>query len=328
MKTKIVYVTTSTPNDIYLEQTYLSIYSLRKHNADAHVILVTDNRTAATLTGNRAAILDCIDENVVVDFDESVSNMKRSRFLKTSMRQRIEGDFLYIDGDTLINDSLAEIDTCKENIGAVEDAHRPLSVHYGKEKLERQSKELGFNFSSEQYYFNGGVFFVKDNAKTQEFFRRWHENWQKSSKKGINLDMPALIQTNIEMGHIIGKIGGEWNCQLMYGFNYFTSAKIIHYFASRYNTNNGGYIYSFMDPAVFQEIKETGAISTELEEKIMQPLSCFSDQVELIGGSDVDLLNTHAYKFLRLIFLKHTKTFQTIQKILYILNKMNKRKIE
>lgn len=328
MKTQIVYILTCTPEDIYLEQTFLSIYSLRQQERDAHVILLTDNRTVDTLVGKRGKILKIVDEKIVIPFDESVSNMKRSRWLKTRMRSIIEGDFLYIDGDTIINAPLYEIDNCGLQIGSVEDAHRTLAHHYGREKLLRQSATLGFAVEQEQYYFNGGVLFVKDSLKTREFFDLWHRNWKRSVEYGINQDMPALIQTNIEMGHLIQRLDGEWNCQVMYGFNYFTKAKIIHYFASRYSTDNGGFLYDFMNPLFFEDIKRTGNVTEEIKQKLQDPLACFDERVELIGGSDVDILNTHVYKLIRLMYHQYPLIFNSFQSILYKLNKRNKRKVE
>lgn len=328
MRTKILYILTSEPTDIYLEQTFLSIYSLRQHERDAHVILLTDNRTVETLVGKRTEILKIVDEKIVIPFDASISNMKRSRWLKTRMRSMIDGDFLYIDGDTIVNAPLNEIDECSLSIGSVEDAHRTLEHHYGKEKLLRQAHTLGFSIEKERYYFNGGVFYVKDTLETRAFFDRWHKNWERSVKYGINQDMPALIQTNIEMGHMIQRLDGVWNCQVMYGFNYFTKAKIIHYFASRYSTDNGGFLYDFMNPSLLEDIKRTGDVTEEIKKKLQEPLSCFDERVELIGGSDVDILNTHVYKLVRLIYHKHPRLFNHIQSILYKLNRLNKRKSE
>lgn len=328
MKTKIVYVITSSQDDIYLEQTYLSIYSLFKHENEPHVVLLTDNRTNVTLNGSRSKILELITEKIVVPFDEEVSNMRRSRWLKTKMRSLVKGNFIYIDGDTIINDSLSDIDDCPLLIGAVKDAHRPLNMHYGKEKLLRQAKTLGFSIDGEQYYFNGGVLYVKDCKETHDFFERWHENWEISVEHGINQDMPALILTNIQMNHMIQELDGRWNCQLMYGFNYFTTAKIIHYFASRYTANNGGYIYEFMDPKVLEDIKNTWNISSKIEAMLNKPLTCFSNRVELIGGTDVDILNTHVYKTIRLLYNACPKFFEFMQLILYRVNKFNKRKYE
>jgi len=328
MRTKIVYVITSTPEDIYLEQTYLSIYSLWKHEDNPHVVLLMDNGTEATLVGNRAKIMDLVAEKIVVPFDDNMTNMRRSRWLKTKMRSLVEGDFLYIDGDTIINAPLSDIGTCTHLIGSVEDAHRPLDVHYGKEKLLRQANTLGFTIEGEKYYFNGGVLYVKDCKETRDFFDSWHRNWEMSIKHGINQDMPALILTDIQMGHMIQKLDGMWNCQIMYGFNYFTTAKIIHYFASRYTYNNGGYIYDFMAPRILEDFKHTWCITPELEDKLKAPLSCFSERVELIGGTDVDILNTHVYKTIRLIFNRFPKVFDFLQSILYRVNKMKKGKNE
>ena len=328
MKTKIVYVVTSTPEDIYLEQAYLSIYSLWKHEKKPHVVLLTDNRTNDTLKGNRAKILELINEKIVVSFNNDVSNMRRSRWLKTKMRSLIEGDFLYIDGDTIINAPLSDIDDSSMLVGSVEDAHRPLNVHYGKEKLFRQAKTLNFSIEDEQYYFNGGVLYVKDCKESHEFFERWHDNWERSVNRGINQDMPALMQTNIQMGHMIQKLDGKWNCQLMYGLNYYTSAKIIHYFTSRYTANNGGYIYEFMDPKILEGLKENWSVDKGLESKLSNPLTCFSERIELIGGIDVDILNTHVYKSIRLIYNKFPRLFDIVQSILYRINLIYKKRNE
>ena len=328
MKTKIVYVLTSSHNDVYWEQTYLSIYSLYMHEVNPHVVLLTDDGTSQTFDGVRAKILDYVKEKIVISFDKSVTNMRRSRWLKTKMRELIDGDFLYIDGDTIINAPLHEIDKCPHLIAAVEDAHRPLEHHYGKEKLLRQAKTLGFSINGETYYFNGGVFYIKDCSETRDFFHRWHENWKESVRHGINQAMPALILTNIQTGHLIERLDGEWNCQLMYGFNYFTKARIIHYFASRYTTNNGGFIYDFMNPALLKGIKETGKVDDVLKMKLRQPLSCFNDNIELIGGDDVNILNTHIYKTVRLLFLKYPRIYGFLQSFLYRVNKLIKKKNE
>lgn len=328
MKTKIVYVLTSTSNDIYLEQTLLSIHSLKKHNPDAYIVLLLDDGTANGLVGNRSTILNYVSEKIVVDFDASISNMRRSRHLKTSMRSLVEGDFLYIDGDTIINSSLEDIDSCTIELGAVDDAHRLLDSHYGKEKLLRQAKTLSFSIDGESHYFNGGVLYVKDSARTRKFFDMWHNYWKDSVAHGINQDMPALIRTNIEMNHMIEALDGSWNCQIMYGFNYFTSAKIIHYFASRYTSLNGGFIYSFMDPTLFAKIKETGCVDPSLELSLDRPLSCFSDTTELIGGIDTEILNTHVYKLVRHIFQKKPGLFKLMQGVLYKVNKYNKKRKE
>ena len=53
MKTKIVYVLVSSETDLYLEQAWLSLYSLRLHNPNAHVVILMDDYTEHSLRENR-----------------------------------------------------------------------------------------------------------------------------------------------------------------------------------------------------------------------------------------------------------------------------------
>ena len=56
MKTKIVYAVSSDEQDNYLEQTVLSVFSLKRHNPDAVVEFVVDERTDKTIVGKRELI--------------------------------------------------------------------------------------------------------------------------------------------------------------------------------------------------------------------------------------------------------------------------------
>lgn len=45
MKTKIVYALIASENDLFLEECWTSIYSLRTFHDDAHVVLLVDQNT-------------------------------------------------------------------------------------------------------------------------------------------------------------------------------------------------------------------------------------------------------------------------------------------
>ena len=57
MKTKIAYVLVSSNDDVYLEQAYISMMSLRHHMPDAVVELLIDKETEKSLTGRRVEII-------------------------------------------------------------------------------------------------------------------------------------------------------------------------------------------------------------------------------------------------------------------------------
>ena len=111
MKIKLLYILVSSPEDVYLEQAYVSATSARRRNPQAYLTLLTDTATEATL-GSRGpqdeAFRALFDEVVVAPLDPSLPAMKRSRLLKTGMREYVKGDFLFID--PLGHDAIGPID--------------------------------------------------------------------------------------------------------------------------------------------------------------------------------------------------------------------------
>ena len=94
---KYLYVCTSSKKDFFLEQTFVSITTLKINTPNAFVTLLIDKATEKTLDESRENIKKIVDEIIIIDLDESLSAKVRSRLLKTSMRLHIQGDFLFID---------------------------------------------------------------------------------------------------------------------------------------------------------------------------------------------------------------------------------------
>lgn len=160
MNTKIVYAVVSNEKDIFLEQTLLSVYSLRLYNPEAHVILVVDEDTNKTIQGKRSEILKYITEKIIVKVPKEYTQVQKSRYLKTTLRQNIKGDFLFVDSDTIITDSLSEIDNLNIELGAVKDLHVNLDQNYGCKNIIKKALSIGFNPLSNNLYFNSGVIYV------------------------------------------------------------------------------------------------------------------------------------------------------------------------
>jgi len=242
---KFLYILVSEEKDIYYEQTLVSVLSLRHYNPDAFVSLLVDDKTDKNLVGNfRAQIKDLVDEYKVVSFDEKISGLARSRLLKTNMRNLLEGDFLYIDGDTAIADKLDLIVDENCDVGAIADLHaRENDKYHVKHKKNNRNKQiLGFTLSLGDLFFNGGIIFARDTAKAKEFFDKWHELYQYCNTKGIFTDQISFNETNRLLGFPMKELSGEWNCQVREAYNHLyrvkliypmlCSAKIIHFFGS------------------------------------------------------------------------------------------------
>ena len=245
MKTKLVYVLTCEPEDTYIEQALMAVWSARYWNPDAHIVLLTDNKTSALLHAGdaRGEILQYISEEVVTTFDEDKNMHYRSRWLKTKARELVKGDMLFIDCDTICCKSLESVDSFDCEVGAVPDSHLPISEYNDDmfENVEAQARILGWDIRGEKYYFNSGVMFSKNTPKTQQLYSKWHMYWIEGyNNHGIKADQPALAKANIDCNHIISNFGNEYN-NLLYTQNItLRNSFILHI----WSFNNSSLLFS------------------------------------------------------------------------------------
>ena len=122
----MLYVLTSTDKDIYMEQLWVSVTSLRMYNPETTVVLLMDKITYEGLIGYRAKLLDLIDEPIVVPTPEGYSQKEMSRYIKTTARQWVKGDFLFIDTDTVIAGDLSDVDKLEGDVLLCPEFHESL----------------------------------------------------------------------------------------------------------------------------------------------------------------------------------------------------------
>ena len=290
MKTKIVYVLVSGKYDFYLEQTLISVYSCRLHNREANITIVLDSDTSKSLKGSRAEIKKYATELIVAEIPSEYNNMQKSRYLKTSLRSIVEGDFLYIDSDTVIADDLSEIDGIEANLAAVFDSNRCLPIsdtgYTSDAYINSNTGKLGWPSVIGSYNFNGGVILARNCTVAHTFFNRWHELWKESVSKGLNIDMPALCRTNNEMGGCIQTLDGIWNCQIQrQGLPLLPYAKIIHCF-----TGGNLTFYELCSERILNRIKQTGTIDGKVADLIKTARIAFCKSTKIVSSEEAKLL--------------------------------------
>lgn len=332
MKTKIVFVLTSSEKDIYLEQLWVSIYSLRKlmPKGDIHVVLLTDKITEATFCGNRQKFLELVDEKIAVELDSSMSGLQRSRWLKTKSRELVKGDMLYIDSDTIFTGRLDDLDNMTCDIGAVKDCHvdrvhsfQSWDKTRNKDFVEK-CKLLGFDVTKENVTFNGGMVYVKDNEIGHSFFSMWHDEWKKSIKSGFSTDQPSFTKTNIVLGHPIYDMPGVYNCQVSYGLQYLSRAKILHYYASTTNGASGELPYWFMKDAVYEKVRKHGVITNEIEEALNHPLEMFHKETKILCDVSVYITSSRLFFYMQYLYQHHSRCYEFIERFLLLISKRRK----
>ena len=267
MKTKLVYVLTCAPDATYIEQALMAVWSARHWNPDAHIVLMTDDKTDALLTGKRGEINNYISEKIVVPFeDASLTPMYRSRWIKTQVRQMIDGDFLFVDSDTICQRSLSDIDNFECEVGAVLESHLPVNEFC--EALHKTAQNLcatiGVDIGAEQFYFSSGVLLVRDTENTHRLYELWHLYWKEGIEKGRKIDQPSLAKANREMGHIFKQMPDTYNCILFTRPPFVRDAHILHIAAYQ----NPSFLFT---DKVLNYVRENGIENEWLQKMILNP---------------------------------------------------------
>lgn len=307
MRTKVVYVLISSENDIYLEQLWVSLFSLKHHNPKVYSVVVADKDTASRINdANHCGLRELIDEVKEVEFAKEISCKERSRFLKTSLRKLLIGDFLFLDTDTVITDDLSEIDALKEDVAIVLDLHCRFNAHPYEKSIRRKVKKLFvIDLNPETDYYNSGVMFVRDTVTAHRFFDEWHKNWQsaKDNPQGLQ-DQQSLVYTINKIG-IVAPLSGEYNCQVLGSIEFLSRAKIIHFFNTQWS---GAPVSVFFEKSFYRKVRNEGGISKEIGQQILNCKASFVSPSMPIGLEDMKIWRTASFKLLR-VLSKHKRIF-------------------
>lgn len=301
MKTQIVYVVVSSEKDLFLEELWASLFSLRIYHPEATVKVLVDAPTAKRIHAT-PALNAMITEVVTVEVPEHYSPMACSRVIKTTIRNTIDGPFLFMDTDTVVCHSLDDVDNLDCDIAAVPDLHHPLKSHMAKNLIENRGKQyFDKDLSDATYYFNSGVMYVADNEQTHKFYQQWYKNWESYfSQSGHGADQPALIATDKEFGYIIQKLPDVFNCQMALTVKFLHEAFIVHFFHMDFVKDQS---YSpFMGLDIYREIKRAGGITPHAEELIRNCKSSWDTTTMIVGKPQIDFLFSptgQAFTFLR-----------------------------
>ena len=308
---KYLYILTSDITDFYLEQALLSIYSLRSKIPESYITLLVDDITELNLVDNRSNILNIVNEFISIKIDSSFNKKARSRWLKTSMRQYIKNDFLFIDSDTIITEDLSSLNNMELSIGAVLNEHIYLSdlqknnPNYYNNTLLLSNKLNYISTANSNYYFNSGVMICRDLPAVHNFFIEWHKQWLYCLNHGIVTDQQSFNQTNYSLGNIISELEGKWNCQIMAdgGINYLYNAKILHYFGGMEEENT----YFLASHKILNDIKEKGFIDQNIKELLINPKCLFVPNSRLRVSDK--FARSITYIFVKKLFYSKIGTF-------------------
>ena len=240
---KYVYVLVSSEDDLYYEQALMSVWSLKFQMPQAHVTVLCDDLTEKSFCGKRGALKNLATEIRAIPFDAGTGKAERSRLIETAIPDYADGDFLYIDCDTVICGDLSEIERFDFPVAAVLDGHVPLNEHIHRDYLLKREKKSGYTATKEHDLW----------LQNYERFRDHH-------------DQGPFNEAFHKMGFGNSLLPGEWNCQPSHGgLAFLKDAKIIHYYSSEFAGKHYIPYYRLADKTLQQRIKEAGEIPDDIQ---------------------------------------------------------------
>lgn len=315
---QVVYVLVCNEKNYFYEQFLISFTSLKFQMKNVDIKVLTDQDTYNYLMNEHPEIRNQINCLIPYNMSKQYNMAARSRILKMKMRKLIQGDFLYIDCDTLICESLEEICEIPYS-SAVLDNHSTVDDHLQNFKsVIKRANQFSFSVGFKNCHYNSGVLWCKDNIETRRFFDNWYCLWKETYQKGVIADQLSFNEINNRMNGVFKEMDGRWNCQIRFGIPFLAEAKIIHYFASnKSKVVERKFSYYFTDENIYKDIREKQFISEHIQELIEKPKNAFqkADLVE-ICTPNYYIINSNIGALFRMVYRKFPHFFWCMDNVL------------
>lgn len=300
---KYIYILVNSKTGFYTEQTYVSMLSLKHVSPNAYITLLVDDETDKNDRNSFfSSIKQLTNEYKVIPLDKNMPPVAKSRYLKTTMRQIIEGDFLYVDSDTIWASPINEADFTFDIMGVL-DGNCFLEDNPVRDYIQSVCQKTNF-LPKSKYYVNGGVMYSKDTPFSHEFFKKWHDNWLISSKDGCFVDQPSLnilISETIPPEKVL--LPGTYNAQITFCWDYFFKAKIIHYFThSIEHGKRFEHPYILKNKDFWEDLSKNG-LTDEIQQIINNPLVAFQKGISIKLADEERFRHTHLYGFIKDLYI-------------------------
>jgi hypothetical protein len=230
MHARVVYVITSAARGLYASMTRISAASVRLTNPGCTITLACDVTSATAMKSGDDSLLDEVDEFLTFETPEG-NPVFRSRFIKTSLRNRIDGSFLFLDSDTLVRKNVEGLCLIDCDIAAARNHSEDAVSEQIWEGDAAIVRLMGWH-TPEDAYVNSGVVFYHDTPGAHRFGEDWHRMWLAGYHRTDRyLDQPAFNAALVNSGVKLAILPHEFNAQIKLRTDIYDAA-IWHYYAS------------------------------------------------------------------------------------------------
>ncbi len=223
-----LYILVWRPGESYADITQLSMSFLREIHPEAQMLLLTDPETASALQDAEHPLLSLTDRLIVSDVPHMESSI-RSWYLKSRMRRLVQGDFVFLDADTIIRQPLNELFQLDAPIAMAE--NHSLRFPENFPKMEKVVYERnGWSLPANGHYLNSGVIYWKDNEDAHRLSNIWEQLWDTSLSNGYGYDQTALNVAIEQSGVSFQVLDDRYNAQIRPNHEAGVDASVWHFY--------------------------------------------------------------------------------------------------
>jgi hypothetical protein len=224
---QVCYVLVCQGWDRHAQMTWLSAQSLRRHESDVKITLVTEPETHRALQ-SVGKLLGVVDD--VVTIETPIEDRRLRAFhLKTLMRGYVDGDFLFIDGDTLVVNRVGDAFDFDAEVAAAVDFN--FDHTFFPRQLRGPYTKLGWTYPL-PFYFNSGVVLMRDTRAVRQLSEEWTRRWSLLVEEGVPGDQDAFASALFARSIKWTRLPKAFNSIVIKRNYRFREAKILHFFGS------------------------------------------------------------------------------------------------
>ena len=230
---QVCYALATDGESRYVDLTAISALAVRRIHPHAEIAILTDEQSLPIIT----SLLEAhgLAGNVRSIGTYAGSTGARSRFVKTQVRQFINGDFVYLDADAIPIDGFDAIFRESGPVCAAIDRSPAAPAGSGFPSFAVAAFDrLGWSHPA-RFYVNCGVVFWKDSETTRRLGQMWHKNWQSFYHESNDYaDQQAFNYTLNDLGINPTILNDKYNARVGLSPAFALGAAIYHFYASDY----------------------------------------------------------------------------------------------
>jgi hypothetical protein len=247
---QFVYVLASSDQDYFAEMAAVSVATLHATTPDASVTILSDRETERRDTQAVRLLKDMATRWIVYPFDAH-SPMQRSRQLKLGMRESIEGDFVFLDCDTLIARDISGLAGHRGDFAAVRDIGNPLPA------ILEMADRAGWALP--RRCFNSGVLGVRDTPALRAAFADALNIWRQAAAEGVFYDQFAFWVAFERAKTAIEWLPATYNAQITMKSYAAIRPHIFHVFSLQFAERDSTVLH-----VLAKQLKHSGEINREI----------------------------------------------------------------